>query len=48
MRSQLIEGTECTMADITSVDLARLADQDLLESASPDLLRAMIRRSPRR
>ena len=30
------------MADITSVDLARLAGQDL-ESASPDLLRAMVK-----
>src|SRR5215831_20394157 len=42
MRSQLIEGTECTMADITSVDLARLAGEQL-EPASPDLLRAMVK-----
>jgi hypothetical protein len=42
MRSQLIEGTESTMADITSVDLARLAGENL-EQASPDLLRAMVK-----
>ena len=42
MRSQLIEGTESTIADITSVDLAGLAGQDL-ESASPDLPRAMVK-----
>ena len=30
------------MADITSVDLARVAGDDL-ESASPDLLRAMVK-----
>jgi putative transposase len=33
---------ESTMADITSVDLARLAGEQL-ESASPDLLRAMVK-----
>jgi transposase-like protein len=41
MRSQLIEGMESTMADITSVDLARRVGEQL-ESASPDLLRAMV------
>jgi putative transposase len=40
-RCELIEGTESTMADITSVDLARRAGEQL-ESASPDLLRAML------
>jgi putative transposase len=38
---QLFEGTENTMADITSVDLARVVGENL-ESASPDLLQAMI------
>jgi hypothetical protein len=38
---QLIEGTESTMAGITSVDLARAAGEHL-ESASPDLVRAML------
>jgi transposase-like protein len=32
---------ECTMADVTSVDLARRVGEDL-EQASPDLLRAMV------
>jgi hypothetical protein len=36
------EGIECTMADITSVDLARLAG-DNLEHASLDLPRAMVK-----
>src|SRR5262249_60919416 len=41
MRSQLIEGTECTMADNTSVDLARVPGDNPV-AASPDLLRAMV------
>jgi putative transposase len=40
-RCELIEGTESTMADITSVDLARRVGENL-EQASPDLLRAMV------
>jgi Transposase, Mutator family len=38
---QLIEGTESTMADNTSVDLARVTG-DHPVAASPDLLRAMV------
>jgi putative transposase len=41
-RCELIEGTENTMADITSVDLARRVGENL-EQASPDLLRAMVK-----
>src|SRR5215469_7561392 len=38
---QLIEGMECTMADNTSVDLARVPGDNPV-AASPDLLRAMV------
>jgi len=41
-RCELIEGSENTMADITSVDLARVTGEQL-EQASPDLLRAMVK-----
>ena len=41
MRSQLIEGMESTMAEVISVDLARRVGERL-ETASPDLLRAMV------
>jgi putative transposase len=41
MRLQLIEGSESTMADNTSVDLARIAGDNPAQ-ANPDLLRAMV------
>jgi hypothetical protein len=44
---QLVEGTESTMADITSVDVARRVGEEL-EQASPDLLRAMVKTFARR